>query len=116
VQRQQSGRAGRRRRDSVAILVATGYPLDQYYVKNPSELFDGTTDDLVIDLDNKFILEGEFTSFFDFYHVEPNFCHPTAHLQCAAHEMPMSLEDEKYFGPMTREICEKMLHKDSDGW
>jgi len=30
--------------------------------------------------------------------------------------MPMSLEDEKYFGPMTREICEKMLHKDNDGW
>ncbi|KAF5373039.1 hypothetical protein D9758_001725 [Tetrapyrgos nigripes] len=94
--RQQSGRAGRRRRDSMAILVATGYPLDQYYVKNPSELFDGATDDLIVDLDNKFILE--------------------AHLQCAAHEMPVSLEDEKYFGPMTREICEKMLHKDNDGW
>ncbi|KAK7440243.1 ATP-dependent 3'-5' DNA helicase [Stygiomarasmius scandens] len=94
--RQQSGRAGRRRQDSLAILVATGYPLDQYYVKNPDELFDGATDDLIVDLDNKYILE--------------------AHLQCAAHEMPMSQEDEKYFGPMTKEICEKMLHKDSDGW
>jgi DEAD/DEAH box helicase domain-containing protein len=39
-----------------------------------------------------------------------------AHLQCAGYEMPLSLEDEKYFGPMTKELCETYLLRDEDGW
>lgn len=54
-------------------------------------------DDLIIDLESNWIME--------------------AHLQCAAHEMPVSaVEDEKWFGPMTKEVCKTKLIKDKDGW
>ncbi|KAJ3802442.1 P-loop containing nucleoside triphosphate hydrolase protein [Lentinula aff. detonsa] len=94
--RQQAGRAGRRKRDSLAVFIAEGLPIDQYYLNNPHELFDKDTDDLLIDLDNEIILE--------------------AHIQCAAHEMPICFEDEKYFGPLLKEICKFKLHRDEDGW
>ncbi|KAJ3993850.1 DEAD/H helicase [Lentinula boryana] len=94
--RQQAGRAGRRKRDSLAVFIAEGLPIDQYYLNNPHELFDKDTDDLLIDLDNEIILE--------------------AHIQCAAHEMPICFEDEKYFGPLLKEICKFKLHRDADGW
>ncbi|TRM57588.1 P-loop containing nucleoside triphosphate hydrolase protein [Schizophyllum amplum] len=94
--RQQAGRAGRRSRDSLAVLVGYGDPLDQHYMEHPEELFDGKIDDLTIELESKVILE--------------------AHLQCAAHEMPISDQDDIYFGPHMREICERRLSKDDDGW
>ncbi|KAK1232495.1 ATP-dependent 3'-5' DNA helicase [Marasmius sp. AFHP31] len=94
--KQQAGRAGRRQKDSLVIFVAQALPVDRYYVENPGELFDGQTDDLVIDLHSEEILE--------------------SHLQCAAHEMPISLEDAPYFGPLMREICETKLVKDRDNW
>jgi DEAD/DEAH box helicase domain-containing protein len=50
----------------------------------------------VIDLGNKIVLE--------------------AHLQCAGNEMPLSKEDEVYFGPLFREICETRLSEDDEGW
>jgi len=53
-------------------------------------------DDLFIDLDSKVILE--------------------PHLQCAGQEMPLSLEDEIYFGPLMKEICESRLVRDKEGW
>ena len=71
-------------------------PIDQYYLGNPDELFDGTTEDLIIDLDSKVILG--------------------AHLQCAGQEMPISPQDECYFGPLMRELCDAQLMKDKDGW
>ncbi|TFK81693.1 DEAD/H helicase [Polyporus arcularius HHB13444] len=94
--RQQAGRAGRRARDALAVFVADALPVDQHYIHNPEELFDRSTSDLMVDLDGKVILE--------------------AHLQCAAHEMPLTEEDEKYFGPNMREICETKLEKDREGW
>ncbi|KDQ60612.1 hypothetical protein JAAARDRAFT_555490 [Jaapia argillacea MUCL 33604] len=94
--RQQAGRAGRRARDALAVFVADSLPIDQHYIEYPNELFDTPVKDLVIDLESKIILE--------------------AHLQCAAHEMPLTLEDEKYFGPLTKELCETKLSKDKDGW
>ena len=52
--------------------------------------------ELVIDVDSKVILE--------------------AHLQCAAHEMPLMDDDEVYFGPSMKEICETRLVRDEEGW
>jgi DEAD/DEAH box helicase domain-containing protein len=63
---------------------------------NPENLFDKPVEDLVVDLDSKIIIE--------------------AHLQCAGHEMPLCADDEFYFGPLTRELCETRLRKDADGW
>ena len=39
-----------------------------------------------------------------------------AHLQCAATEMPITSEDDQYFGSMMKEICETHLSRDEDGW
>ncbi|KAI0747965.1 P-loop containing nucleoside triphosphate hydrolase protein [Daedaleopsis nitida] len=94
--RQQAGRAGRRARDALAVFVADALPVDQHYINNPEELFDRRTSDLMVDLDSKVILE--------------------AHLQCAAHEMPLTEEDETYFGPNMKEICATKLEKDREGW
>ncbi|KAH9946253.1 P-loop containing nucleoside triphosphate hydrolase protein [Epithele typhae] len=94
--RQQAGRAGRRARDALTVYIADTLPIDQHYINNPEQLFDRGTDDLVVDLDSKIVIE--------------------AHLQCAAHEMPLTDEDEQYFGPNMKEICEAKLHKDREGW
>ena len=95
--RQQSGRAGRRGRDSLSILVTDGdNMLDQYYFKNPDELFNKDLESIVLDLDNETILEG--------------------HLQCAASELRLSPQrDFKYFGEeeLIEDLCEKQLLKDS---
>ncbi|TFK54805.1 P-loop containing nucleoside triphosphate hydrolase protein [Heliocybe sulcata] len=94
--RQQAGRAGRRARDALAVLVADSLPIDQHYVAHPDELFEKGVKDLVLDLESKPILE--------------------AHLQCAAHEMPLRGEDEVWFGRLTRELCEAKLRRDQEGW
>jgi DEAD/DEAH box helicase domain-containing protein len=80
----------------LAVLVAEHIPIDRHYVNNPEELFSNPTSDLLIDLESKVILE--------------------AHLQCAGQEMPLSVEDEKYFGPLFKELRETKLVKDKEGW
>ena len=95
-QRQQAGRAGRRTRDSLAVLVADNLPIDQHYVQHPDGLFNKPMNDLMIDLDNKVILE--------------------VHLQCAAHEMPLCKGDDVYFGTSLGELCDAKLTRDKDGW
>lgn len=39
-----------------------------------------------------------------------------AHLQCAALEMPLSSDDSRWFGPLTKTICENSLVRDKEGW
>ncbi|KAF8721902.1 hypothetical protein AX14_010114 [Amanita brunnescens Koide BX004] len=94
--RQQAGRVGRRSRDSLTILVADSFAIDRHYVNNPNELYDQQPDELLVDLDNKIVLE--------------------VHLQCAAHEMPLSLDDMEFFGPQLHDICNAKLVMDEDGW
>lgn len=79
---------------------------------NPEQLFEQSSDELLINLDSKVILEGRVLSL-----AENNISHvPLAHLQCAAEEMPISLGDCKYFGPLLKDVCETRLVKDSEGW
>ncbi|XP_073221327.1 uncharacterized protein, partial [Cicer arietinum] len=76
---QQAGRGGRRDKPSLAVYVAFGGPLDQYFMKNPRKLFERPIECCHIDSQNKQVLE--------------------QHLVCAAHEHPLSVQyDEKYFG------------------
>ncbi|KAI4335871.1 hypothetical protein L6164_014474 [Bauhinia variegata] len=76
---QQAGRGGRRDRPSLAVYVAFGGPLDQYFMNHPKKLFERPIECCHVDAQNKKVLE--------------------QHLVCAAHEHPLSLHyDEKYFG------------------
>ncbi|KAK4238081.1 hypothetical protein C8A03DRAFT_44133 [Achaetomium macrosporum] len=95
--RQQSGRAGRRNKDSLSILVGDGFATDQHYMQNPDELFTKPNCELQVDLSNMLVKEG--------------------HLQCAAYEMPIQpTEDAIYFGPDLAQICEERLIKDDAGF
>lgn len=76
--RQQSGRAGRRGRPSLSLLIGGNGPIDQYYMENPRAILSEKNADVGIALDSDEILN--------------------AHLQCASYEMPISTEsDGKYF-------------------
>lgn len=65
---QQAGRAGRRRGTSVAVLVASADPLDQYIVRHPDYFFGRSPEHALIHPDNPRILE--------------------AHVRCATFELP----------------------------
>ncbi|EMT66428.1 Putative ATP-dependent helicase hrq1 [Fusarium odoratissimum] len=53
--RQQSGRAGRRNKDSLSILVGDGFATDQHYMQNPDELFTKPNCELQVDLENMLV-------------------------------------------------------------
>ncbi|KAJ5143774.1 Helicase C-terminal [Penicillium bovifimosum] len=95
--RQQSGRAGRRNKDSLSVLVGDRYPTDQHYMQNPDEIFTRPNCELQIDLTNELILEG--------------------HVQCAAFEMPIRPEEDSiYFGPQLLALAPTRLEKDPIGF
>jgi DEAD/DEAH box helicase domain-containing protein len=95
--RQQSGRAGRRNKDSLSVLVGDCFPTDQYYMQNPDEIFTKPNCELQVDLQNMLVLEG--------------------HIQCAAYEMPIRPdEDAIYFGKLLPEICDERMVRDDLGF
>lgn len=65
---QQVGRAGRGSRPSLAVLVATASPLDQFLAHHPAYFFERSPEQALINPDNLLILLG--------------------HLQCAVFELP----------------------------
>jgi len=67
---QQAGRAGRRTETSLAVLVASASPLDQYLVAHPDYLFGRSPEQALIHPDNLVIL--------------------LHHLRCAAFELPFA--------------------------
>ena len=95
--RQQSGRAGRRNKDSLSVLIGDCFATDQYYMENPDEIFTKPNCELQVDLQNMLVLEG--------------------HIQCAAFEMPVQPEEDKvYFGKQLPEIAEERMVKDPLGF
>ncbi|HEX9765843.1 MAG TPA: DEAD/DEAH box helicase, partial [Nitriliruptorales bacterium] len=74
---QQAGRAGRRRGDSAAVLVAGDDQLDRWFVNNPAELLTRSPEPAVVNTANPFILE--------------------PHLACAAYELPLSYDDQRFW-------------------
>ncbi|KAK6585207.1 hypothetical protein PZA11_001934 [Diplocarpon coronariae] len=95
--RQQSGRAGRRNKDSLSVLIGDCFPTDQFYMQNPDEIFTKPNCELQVDLQNLLVLEG--------------------HVQCAAYEMPIRAdEDSAYFGKALSELAEERMIKDELGF
>ncbi|MGZ6294486.1 MAG: DEAD/DEAH box helicase [Candidatus Limnocylindrales bacterium] len=67
---QQMGRAGRRQETSVAVLVATAAPLDQYVAHHPAYLFEASPEEARLDPENLHVL--------------------LAHLRAATFELPFA--------------------------
>jgi len=91
---QRLGRAGRRNRSSLGVLVANSTALDQYLIQNPQYFLDSSPEYARIDPDQLLIL--------------------LDHIRCAAFELPFSI-DEKFGGNALSEflqyLCEEeILH------
>ncbi len=84
---QRFGRAGRRGKLSVAILVAASHALDQYLAQSPEHLLDGSIEEARIDPTNTEVL--------------------IQHLKCAAFELPF-LAGESYGGLTPEETTEAL--------
>ncbi len=76
---QQTGRAGRRDRDALAILVGLDTAINQYILTHPEYILDRPVEHAVLDPDNPFIITG--------------------HLRCATHELPLPEAEAMLFGP-----------------
>ncbi|MDX2270265.1 MAG: DEAD/DEAH box helicase [Bryobacter sp.] len=97
---QRSGRAGRRQNLSLAVMVASSAPLDQYIVEHPAYFFGQAPERAVINADNAEILLN--------------------HLKCAAFELPVK-EGEKFGPHETEELCEvlaelRLLNRSAGAW
>jgi len=62
----------------MVILVGKPDALDQYFMKNPADLFERPFEAAVLDPNNPYVVE--------------------AHLPCAAAEIPVTLKDAKFWG------------------
>lgn len=93
--RQQSGRAGRGTELALNVLVAGQDALDQYYAANPDRLYRGVPEAAVVNPDNPAIAD--------------------AHVQCAAHELPLEPADRIYFGPSFEETVNRLVQEGSLG-
>jgi DEAD/DEAH box helicase domain-containing protein len=97
---QRAGRAGRRQGTSLAVLVASSAPVDQYVIEHPDYFFDRSPEHAHINPDNLEILIN--------------------HLKCAAFELPV--RDGERFGPHdTADLCRFLeeagfLHQSADAW
>src|SRR6202161_1067038 len=98
---QRAGRAGRRQSASLAVMVASSAPLDQYVVEHPEYFFEGSPEHAHINADNLEILIN--------------------HLKCAAFELP--IRDGEKFGPHDpTELCRflaedaGLLHRSNGCW
>lgn len=76
--RQQVGRAGRTTRRAAAVLIAGDDQLDQWYARHPNELLDRPAEAVVVNPDNPFVAR--------------------AQIACAAHELPLTHDDDRWFG------------------
>ncbi len=98
---QRAGRAGRRQAASVAVMVASSAPLDQYIVEHPDYFFQSSPEGAHINPDNIEIL--------------------LSHLKCATFELP--IKDGEQFGKHdTAQLCRyleedlRLLHRSGDSW
>ncbi len=98
---QQIGRSGRKSQDSLAVLIATADPIDQFLARNPDYLFGLHPENALIDPDHLLILLN--------------------HIQCSAFEIPFSKTD--HFGTLPQEslldflsfLCDQGILHESNG-
>ncbi|MCC7154593.1 MAG: DEAD/DEAH box helicase [Bryobacterales bacterium] len=97
---QRAGRAGRRLGPSLALLVASSAPLDQYIVEHPEYFFEAAPEAAQINPDNLEILIN--------------------HIKCAAFELPIQ-DAARFGGHDTLDFCKHLeemglLHHSGSSW
>jgi DEAD/DEAH box helicase domain-containing protein len=97
---QRLGRAGRRQRTAVGVLVASSLPLDQYLIRNPDFFLGASPEQARIDPDQLLIL--------------------LDHIRCAAFELPFR-EGERFGKEDLSELLAYLtehgiLHREGDQW
>jgi DEAD/DEAH box helicase domain-containing protein len=90
---QQAGRAGRDQQRSLAVLVAGDDALEQWFMAHPSELFSREPEPVVVNPRNQFVLD--------------------PHLACAAYELPLTPDDERYWGDDLEEGVRRLVLSDT---
>ena len=88
---QQAGRAGRRDRESMAVLVAIDTAINQYIMRHPEYIFGRPIERIVLDPDNPYILSG--------------------HLRCAAYELPICESEVDSFGAYARLVLDVLIEQ-----
>lgn len=81
---QQAGRSGRRRDESLAVLLAGNDPIDQYLLRRPDYFFAQSPEQAVVDPANPYVL--------------------AKHLKAAAFELPLEEDAATRFGPTAAAI------------
>ncbi len=97
---QRAGRAGRRNSGSMAVMVASSAPVDQYVVEHPEYLFERSPEHAYVNADNLEVLLN--------------------HLKCAVFELPLRA-DEKFGPHEIGELCAflsetGLVHLSGDAW
>ncbi len=93
---QQMGRAGRTREHALAILVATGLPIDQYLMRHPEFLFERSPEHALVNPDNLMLLVDQ--------------------MRCAVAELPFAA-GERYGGsPYTAEVLALLAEQGEVQW
>lgn len=85
---QQVGRAGRGRRDGLAVFVAGPDPLEQFIVRSPEGVLAADPEPVILQSDNPFILAQQ--------------------LKCAAYERPVAEEELPNFGPNAPAVAQEL--------
>ena len=89
---QQAGRAGRTGQASLTILVAGDDQLDQWLMAHPDQVFSRPPEPAVINVTNPFIAD--------------------PHLACAAFELPLSHDDQKYWPEILDDTIRRLVLDD----
>ena len=90
--RQQAGRAGRSGGASAAVLVAGSDQLDQWLAANPHELLARAPEPAVVNPANPYVLD--------------------PHLRCAAHELPLTHADERWWPGLLDDGIRRLVQAD----
>ena len=97
---QRLGRAGRRNRPSLGVLVASSAPLDQYIVRNPDFFLGASPEHARIDPDQLLILMD--------------------HVRCAAFELPFRVDEAFGAEPVDAMLeyleAEEVVHREGEQW
>ncbi|TVR69651.1 MAG: DEAD/DEAH box helicase [Spirochaetaceae bacterium] len=96
---QQAGRAGRRRSVSIAVLVASSSPVDQYVVEHPDFFLERSPESAWVNPDNPYVLMDQ--------------------LKCAVFDLPM--DRSEHFAPGVEDLLRLLeengvVHRTGDRW